>query len=114
MLKDKVAETLVEMLQHYVDEVQEEEDRSNFSDDYIVDKLLQVKENFHKDGVEEGRAYETHILITDKPVKIYDTVELRRMFSDQTTKMKVMSLESVKLSKNGSELLIEFLGYEVK
>src|SRR5690606_23860434 len=80
MLKDKVAETLVEMLQHYVDEVQEEEDRSNFSDDYIVDKLLQVKENFHKDGVEEGRAYETHILITDKPVKIYDTVELRRMF----------------------------------
>lgn len=43
MRKGKVAESLAEKLQHYVDEIQEGE-RDNFYDDHIVDELLEMRE----------------------------------------------------------------------
>lgn len=111
MNKVKVAEELLEMLQVYADEIEEGE-RDNFYDDHILDRVLDMQEVLYKDGVEEGRFYESFILTTDKTVKIFETVEVERFMSGTKDKLKVMSIIEVKPLANG-QIMIEFLGAKV-
>ena len=112
MLKEKTAESLAEKLQEYAYEA-EEGGHDNFFDDYIVDELLDMREHLFKDDVEEGRFYQKYYLETDKMIKLYEVVSLKKALSGDTVNLKVMSIDSVNLGKNGT-MLVEFLGRIVK
>lgn len=111
--KIQVAEGLIENLQQYVGDV-ESGDHDPFYDDYTVDSLCDMQEVIQDDGeVDEGRRYQGCMLVTDKPIKIYEIVEVERELSGTNDLLKVMFIRNVQLSKDG-KLLIEFLGEKVE
>jgi hypothetical protein len=111
MNKVEIAEGLSEMLQNYAYEVEEGE-HDSWQDDYIVDSLCEMKEILLNDGIEEGRRYSSFSLITDKPVKVYQTITVERSISKGEIKLKVMSIESVDVRENG-QMLVVFLAKKV-
>lgn len=111
MSKSKVAEELAEKLQEYSYEVAEGE-HENFYDDYIVDELLEMREIFYKDDVEEGHYYQSYTLTTDKKVRLYDTLTLQKALSGDTVNLKVMAIDSV-TPLSEEKMIIEFLGRKV-
>lgn len=116
MKEVRVAEELAEMLQNYAGELEdldEEETRETFHDDWIVDKVCDMNEILYKSGAEEGRAYESLVLAADHPIKLFETVEVERFMSGTKEKLKVMSIIEVKPAQNG-KLLVEFLAAKVK
>lgn len=112
MEKARIAEDLAETLQTYVEEV-EDGDRHNFYDDHIVDQVLEMHKILYKDGVEEGRKYSGHMLVTDKPVQLFDILEMEKALSGKRVKIQVMSIINVKPLSEG-RLSVELLGAEVE
>ena len=111
--KVKTAENLAEMLDEYAAEVEEGEAHEDYGDLYIVDALCDMNEILYKDGVDEGRFYESFMLLTDKPVKLFETVEVTRSISGNEEKMKVMSILSARPSQDG-KMIVELLGVKVR
>ena len=108
----QIAEQLGEALNEYAYEV-ENDDRNNFSDDFILDGLCDMQEILRKDGIEEGRYYTALTLVTDKAITLYETVDIERVMSGTKGQVKVMMINSVKPSEDG-KLIIEFLGKKLK
>lgn len=108
----KTAEELSEMLQNYAIEV-EGGLHEPYYDDYIVDAICDMQEIFYKEGVEEGRFYQSFMLKTDKILKLFETVEVECFMSGTKDKLKVMSILNVK-PLNDSQMMVEFLGVKVR
>lgn len=112
MEKVETIEELAEMLQQYASEL-EEGDHEQHTDDYIVDELCNVSEILYKDGIEEGRRYSSFMLITDKHIKVYETIEVDRFMSGTKEKLKVMAILDVKPTED-NKMVVVFLGAIVR
>ncbi len=110
--KVRVAEELAETLQQYAEDI-EDGNHDPFYDDYTVDSLCDMQEIIMADGIDEGRRYQHVMLITDKPVKVYEVVEIERMMSGTKDKLKVMAIVDVQPSKDG-KMVVGFLGSKVR
>ena len=110
----RTAEQLSEMLEEYAYEVEEYGDeREGFQDGYIVDGVLDMREELYKNDSIEGRFYEEYVLITDKPVKIYEKVEVIKFMSQTTEIVKVMAIDRVRIAEDG-KMIVELLGRKVR
>lgn len=107
----EVAEKLTELLQEYASDI-ENESHEQHMDCYIIDQLCDMHELLHKDGSEEGRFYDSFMLVTNKTIKLYDVVEVERFMSGTKDKLKVMAILEVKPMADG-QLSIEFLAAKV-
>lgn len=110
MNKEKIADNLLEILDTYVDMLMNDVVALDVEEEYIIDEILDLKEAIFKDGVEEGQFCQTHRLVTTMPINLYDVVEVNRALDGETIKLKVMGIISIKLKKDKSAFIVEFLG----
>jgi hypothetical protein len=110
----KTVENLAEMLQEYAIEVDDGEHEKH-SDDYIVDGLFDMFEVLYADGIEEGRYYQGYMYMTDKPVKLFETVQMQSFLTESPVKLKIMSILGVSPSeKKNGEFMLQILAEKLR